>query len=74
MNIYKGLPQWCSGKESASQCRRHKRLGLDPWVGKTWRREWQPTSVFLPGEFHEQRSLMGYSPFGHKESDMTEVT
>ena len=43
-----------------------------PWVGKIWRRKWQPTSVFLPGEFHEQRSLVGYSPWGHKESDMTE--
>ena len=38
------------------------------------RREWQPTPVFLPGEYHEQRSLAGYSPWGHKESDTTEVT
>ena len=37
-----------------------------------WRREWQPTPVFLPGEFHGQRSLVGYSPWGHKELDMTE--
>ena len=37
-----------------------------------WRREWLPTPVFLPGEFHEQRSLVGYSPWGHKESKMTE--
>ena len=36
-----------------------------------WRREWQPTPVFLPREFHGQRSLVGYSPWGHKESDMT---
>ena len=36
----------------------------------TWRREWQPTPVFLPGEFHGQRRLEGYSPWGHKESDM----
>ena len=35
---------------------------------------WQPTSVFFPGEFHGQRSLVGYSPKGHKESDMTEAT
>ena len=48
---------------------------FDPWVGKIpWRREWQPTLVFLPGEFHGQRSLVGYSPWGRKESDMTEVT
>ena len=46
---------------------------VHPWVGKIpWRREWQPTPVFLPGESHGQRSLMGYSPRGHKESDMTE--
>ena len=42
-------------------------------VGKILRRrEWLPTPVFLPGEFHRQRNLMGYSPWGHKESDMTE--
>ena len=44
-----------------------------PWVRKIpWRRKWQPTPVFLPGEFHGQRSLAGYSPWGHKESDTTE--
>ena len=47
--------------------------GFDPWVGKiSWRKGWQLTPVFLPGEFHGQRSLVGYSPWGHKESDMTE--
>ena len=45
----------------------------DPWVGKIpWRRKWQTTPVFLPGEFHGQRNLAGYSPWGCKESDMTE--
>ena len=39
---------------------------------KPWRRKWQPTPVFLPGKFHGQRSLAGYSPRGHKELDMTE--
>jgi len=39
-----------------------------------WRRKWQPTPVFLPGEFHGQRSLADYSPEGHKELDMTEHT
>ena len=38
-----------------------------------WRRKWQPIPVFLPGEFHGQKSLVGYSPWGHKESDMTEA-
>ena len=43
------------------------------WIGKIpWRREWLPTPVFLPGEFHGQRSLEGYSPRGHKGLDMTE--
>ena len=48
-----------------SMCRRCE---FDPWVWKIpWRREWLPTPVFLPGESHVQRSLMGYSPRGHKE-------
>ena len=47
-------------------------LGLIPRSGRfPWRREWQPTPVFLPREFHGQRSLVGYSPWGHKESDTT---
>ena len=37
-----------------------------------WNRKWQPTLICLPGEFHEQRSLVGYSPWGCKESDMTD--
>ena len=46
-----GLPRWHSGKESACQCRRCKRCEFNPWIGKIpWRRKWQPTSVFLPGE------------------------
>ena len=49
---------------SACQCRRHKRSEFDPWVWKIlWRRAWQPTSVFLPGESHGQRSLTGYIQF-----------
>ena len=49
------------------------RPGFDPWVGKIpWRRSWQPTKVFLPGESHGQRSLAGYSPPGHKELGATE--
>ena len=39
-----------------------------------WRRKWQPTPVFLPGESHGWRSLVGYSPWGRKESDMTKAT
>ena len=49
------------------------RPGFNPWVGKiSWRRKWQPTPVLLPGESHGGRSLVGYSPQGRKESDMTE--
>ena len=56
-------------------CRNHKRLGFNPWVGKIpWRRAWQSAPVFLPGESHGQVSLAGYSSWGCKESDMTEVT
>ena len=47
--------------------------GFDPWVGKiSWRRKWQPTPVFLPGESHGWRSMVGYSPWGRKELDTTE--
>ena len=54
------------------QCRRPE---FDPGVRKIpWRREWLSTLVFLPGEFHRQGNLRGYSPGGHKESDMTEAT
>ena len=50
-----------------------KTQGFHLRVGKVaWRREWQPTPVFLPGESHEQRSLVGYSLWGCKELDMTE--
>ena len=51
------------------QCRRPE---FNPWVRKLpWRREWLHTPVFLPGELHGQRSLTGYSPWGHKESNTT---
>ena len=56
--IYKCISGGANGKEPACQCRRHKRHRFDPWVGKIpWRRAWQSTSVFLPGESHGQRSL-----------------
>ena len=58
-------------KESTCQ---YRRPGFDPWVGKIpWRRKWQPTPVFLPGKSHGQRHLVGYSPWGHKVSDTTEL-
>ena len=68
-----GLCRWFSGKDSTCQCRRRRRLKFDPWVRKIpWRRKWQPTPVFLPGEFHGQRSLAGYSPWGCKWWDTAE--
>ena len=71
----KGFPGGASSKEPNYQYRRHKRCGFDPWVSKIpWSRKWQPTPVFLLGESHGQRSLVGYSPWGHTESDRTEAT
>ena len=75
-----GLPWWLSGKKKKKrkkeihlQCRRLGRRRFNPWVGQiSWRREWQPTPIVLPEKSHRQRSLAGYSPLGHKESDMTE--
>ena len=58
------------GKESACKA---GDLGSIPGLGRfPWRREWQPTPVFLSGEFQGQRSLADYSPWGHRESDTTE--
>jgi len=69
------FPGGTSGKESTCQCMGCKRRRLDLWVGKIpWRREWQPTPLFLSGKSTGQRSLAGCSPWGHKELDMTEHT
>ena len=57
---------------NAGRCKRH---GFSPWVGKIpWRRAWQPTSVFLPGESHGQRSLASHSSLGCTELSMTKAT
>ena len=70
--ITKGVPGGAGGKEPICQCRRCKRHKFNPWVRKIpWRRAWQPTPVLLPGEYHRQMSLAGYSPEGCKESDTT---
>ena len=69
-----GFQGGASGKEPACLCRRHKRREFHCWIGKIpWRRAWQPTPVFLPGESHGQRCLVGYSPQDHKELDTTKV-
>ena len=63
-----GFPGGTSGKEPIWQCRRYKRRGYDPWVRKIpWGSKCQLTLVFLLGEFHVQRSLVGYSLWGLKE-------
>ena len=66
---------YIAGFSSVSEvkiCLQCRRLKFNSWVEKIpCRREWQPTAVFLPGKFHEQKNLVGYSPRGHKELDMT---
>ena len=69
---HKGCPGGTSGKEPACQCRRHKRQGFDPESGR--RRAWQPSPIFLPGESRGQRSLNGWSSWGHKETDWSDST
>ena len=69
-----GFPGGTSGKDPTCLCRRCKRCGFNPWVGKSpWRRALQLTPVFLPRESHGQRSLGGCSPWGCKELDTTEA-
>ena len=61
------------GGSESKICLQCRRPGFDPWVRKIpWRTEWQPTPIFLPGEFHGQRNLVGYRLWGRKESDTTE--
>ena len=70
-----GFPGSSRGKEPTCQCRRCKRHSFNPQVRKTpWRKAWQPTPVFLSGEAHGQRSLVGCSPWALIELDTTEAT
>ena len=74
------MARWLSGKEKVALVVKNlpasegdTRLGFGPWVRKIpWRREWQPTPIFMPEESHGQRSPAGYIPQGWKESDRTE--
>ena len=74
LNIYSWLPslglyRWLNDKESACQCRRWRRCGFHPWVGKiSLQRKWQPTPTFSPEESHGQRSLAGYIVHGVAQS------
>ena len=61
------------GSDGKSVCLPCGRPGFDPWVGKIlWRGKWQPTQVLLPGKSHGRRILVGYSPWGRRESDTIE--
>ena len=73
-NLPGPMDVWASlGAQMVKRLPAMEETGFDPWVRKIpWRRKWQPTAVFLPEESHGQRSLVGYSPCGHKESDTTE--
>ena len=78
------IPEWSfwqrgtSGKEPSCQCRRCYRRGFDPWVRKSpWRRAWQPTPIFFPGESHAQRSVEDYRSLqrvGHEGSNLSHNT
>ena len=70
--MYMGFPGGGGSKEPVCQYGRHRDDGSVPGREIPWRRAWQPAPVFLPGESHAQRNLVGYSPWGCKESDMTE--
>ena len=73
--IYIWLPWWLSSKESACNAEGTGAVGSIPGQGRSpWRRAWQPISVFLPGEFHGQRSLEGCSLQGCTEPETTEAT
>ena len=70
------IPSWCGGKESACQCRKCKSCRFNFWVWKIlWRRKWQPTPVFLPGEIPwteepGRLQLMGFQRVGHDRACM----
>ena len=70
-----GFPGGASGKEPACQCRRCKRRKFSLWVRKIpWRRAWQPSPVFLPGESQGQRSLVGCCLWGRTETRLKRLS
>ena len=72
IEYFGGFPGGAGEKEPARQHRRHD---FNPWVGKIpWRKAWQPTQVFLPGEPQGLRGLVGCRLWGRTESDTTETT
>ena len=73
-NVVSGSPGSSVVKNLPANAGAMENLGSIPKSEDPWRRKWQPTPILLPGQSHEQRSLVGYSPCGCKESDATEVT
>ena len=72
-SFFWGFPDGAVVNKPTCQCRRWRRCRFDPWLRKIpWNRKWQPTLVLLPGKYHGQRNLVGYSPWGRRELDMTE--
>ena len=68
----RGLLRWCSGKDSACQCRTCE---FNPWVRKIpWSRIWQPTPVFFPKKSHGRSNLARYSPWSHKRIQLNLAT
>ena len=73
-SYYRASPMAQQVKNPHLQCRRHRRHRFNSWVGEIpQRRKWQPTPVFLPGKFHGQRNLVGYSPKCREELDMSDI-
>ena len=63
-NLHSWASQTAQWERTHLPMQRQGRCGFDPWVGKRpWERKWKPTPVFLPGEFHGERSLVGYTPW-----------
>ena len=73
-DLFKKIRATKGGSDGKSVCLQCGRPGCDPWVRKIpWRRKWQPTPVLLPGKFHGWWYLVGYNPWGLKESDTIEL-
>ena len=72
VDIYRDFPGGIVTENLPASAGDTGRFRFDPWIGKiTWRREWQPTLVFLPGEFHGQRSMVGYSPWDRRQTRLS---
>ena len=71
-SFFNSAPTFSQTFKSKVPIGRNQKQYLSTACNNSWRRKWQPTPILLPGKFHGLRSLVGYSPWGHKESDTTE--